>query len=312
MHPILQQFLLAAPLFVLVSLGYGLMRWARWPGSMAEALNRFVFTLALPAMLFRLMTGFADLPPVDSRLLIAFFGGAIIVFLLGRVVSRLLFGLDGAGQSVFAMGAVFSNNVLLGIPIAKATLGEVAIPSTALVLVFNALVLWSLMTISIEWSRHGRLSLAGIGKTTRGVLANPLIIAILSGAAFGLLGLSLPAMVDVPLEMVASTATPLALIVLGMGLAEYDVRNQWQISLAISAGKLVVLPLVVWVLAWSIGLPRLETQVAVLLSSMATGINVHLMSRQFKSLEAATSGALVLSTALAAFTTPVFLALLDI
>jgi hypothetical protein len=65
---------LAAPLFVLVLAGYLIARSGRFPAAMAEALNRFVFTLALPALLFRMMAGLSSLPPVDTRLLAAFFG----------------------------------------------------------------------------------------------------------------------------------------------------------------------------------------------------------------------------------------------
>ncbi len=50
-----------------------------------------------------------------------------------------LYRLDGVGQSVFALGGIFSNNVFLGIPLAKAALGEAAMPSIGLVLVFNSL-----------------------------------------------------------------------------------------------------------------------------------------------------------------------------
>jgi malonate transporter len=49
---------LAAPLFVLVLAGYLLMRISGWPKAMSENLSRFVFSVALPAMLFRLMSDF--------------------------------------------------------------------------------------------------------------------------------------------------------------------------------------------------------------------------------------------------------------
>ena len=107
---------LAAPLFVLVLAGYLLMRISGWPKAMSENLSRFVFSVALPAMLFRLMSDLSQLPPVDARLLLAFFGGCLIVFVIGRLVAWRLFALDGVGQSVFALGGVFSNNVLLGLP----------------------------------------------------------------------------------------------------------------------------------------------------------------------------------------------------
>jgi malonate transporter len=171
------------------------MRICGWPKAMSENLSRFVFSVALPAMLFRLMSDLSQLPPVDARLLLAFFGGCLIVFVIGRLVAWRLFALDGVGQSVFALGGVFSNNVLLGLPLAKVALGDAALPSVALVLVFNALILWTLLTVSIEWARHGSFSLRGFAKTARGVLTNPIVAGILAGTLFGLTGLPLPAFV---------------------------------------------------------------------------------------------------------------------
>jgi malonate transporter len=287
---------LAAPLFALVLAGYLLMRVCGWPKAMSENLSRFVFSVALPAMLFRLMSDLSQLPPVDARLLLAFFGGCLIVFVIGRLVAWRLFALDGVGQSVFALGGVFSNNVLLGLPLAKVALGDAALPSVALVLVFNALMLWTLLTVSIEWARHGSFSLRGFARTARGVLANPIVAGILAGTLFGLTGLPLPAFLALPLGMVGQAAAPMALLALGMGLAEYGIRAGWRISLAISVLKLVVQPLVVWLLARLIGLPAMETQVVVLLASLAVGANVYLMSRQFNTLEGPVASSLVLST----------------
>ncbi len=312
MNALLQQISLAAPLFVLVFVGYGLMRVLGWPKSMSENLTRFVFTVALPAMLFRLMSDFSQLPPVDARLLLAFFGGCLIVFIIGRLVAWKLFGLDGVAQSVFALGGVFSNNVMLGLPLAKVALGEAAVPSVALVLVFNALILWTLVTVSVEWARHGSFSARGFAQTARAVLTNPIVAAILSGSLFGVSGLPLPLLIDAPLAMIGQAAAPLALVALGMGLAEYGVRDGWRLSLAISALKLLVQPLVVWLLARLLGLPTLETQVVVLLASIAVGANVYLMSRQFQSLEGPVASSLLLSTGLAALTTPLVLTLLQL
>lgn len=72
------QIVLSLPLFVLIALGYGLIRWGKWPASITDGLTRFVFSLALPAMLFRMMCDFSQRPAVDARLLIAFFGSCLI------------------------------------------------------------------------------------------------------------------------------------------------------------------------------------------------------------------------------------------
>ena len=310
MSAFLHQLSLAAPLFALVFVGYGLMRFSGWPAAMSDNLSRFVFSVAMPAMLFRMMSDLSRLPPVDARLLAAFFGSCLIVFVLGRLVAWKLFGLDGAGQSLFGLGGVFSNNVLLGIPLAKVTLGEAALPPVALVLVFNSLTLWTLVTVSVEWARHGSFTAHGFVKTVKAVLKTPIVASILSGTLFGLSGLPVPALIDQPLAMVGTAAAPLAMIVLGMGLAEYGIREGWQISTAITAVKLLVQPLVVWLLARLLGLPPLETRVVVLLASLAVGANVYLMARQFKVLEGPVAGSLLLSTMLSALTTPLIVSLM--
>ena len=300
---------LTSPLFLLAGLGYALVRWFTWPKSISDALTRFVFAVAVPALLFRLMSDFARLPPVDARLLIAYFGGSVIVFGLGRVIALRMFRMDGAAQSVFAMGGIFANTLLLGIPLAKIALGDAALPVVSLVLVFNSLVLWTLVTVSVEWARTRSVSLAGFAETAANVVTNPVVASILAGTAWGWAGVPLPGIADRTLELVGQAAVPLSLIALGMGLAEFDVRNAWRESTAICVLKLAVQPIAVFALARLLELPALETQAIVLLASMPVGANVYLMAREFGALPGAIAASLVLSTAVAAVTTPVVLAL---
>ncbi len=305
-----QYFLLSLPLFGIVLAGYVLARLPRWPRGLTGWLSKFVFAVALPAFLFRLMSGFSQLPAVDSHLLFAFFGSCFIVFVVGRLVAWRGFGLDGVSQSIFGLGGVFSNNLMLGLPLARVTLGEASLPSIALVLVFNALILWTLVSVSIEWARNGALSPRGFAKTAWGVVTNPLIAAIVSGTLFSLAGFKVPRIVDLPLAALGEIATPLSLAVVGMGLAEYSIRDDWQQSLAITSLKLLLQPTVVWMLAVALGLPAMETKSIVLLASCAIGANVYLMSMQFRTMQGAIASSLVMSTVLAAITTPVFLSAL--
>lgn len=300
---------LTAPLFLLVLLGYALSRFG-WPRTASDALTRFVFTIAVPTLLFRLMSDFGRLPRVDARLLIAFFGGCLVVYIIGRVVAVTLFRMDGVSQSVFAMGGIFSNLVLLGIPLAKVTLGDAALPAVSLVVVFNSLTLWTLVTISVEWARHRDLSVRSVLKTARGVITNPIVGSILAGTAFGFLGVGLPDVVDQTLSMVSQAAVPLSLITLGMGLAEFGARAQWRESAAIAVLKLVAQPAAVYGFARLLALPALETSAIVMLAALPIGANVYLMSRQFGVLSGAVASAIVLTTAIAAVAMPVTLTLI--
>ncbi|TBO32900.1 AEC family transporter [Aquabacterium lacunae] len=302
---------LCAPMFAIVGLAYLLTRRWRPSPALDEGLTRLLFQFALPGLLFGLMSDLSRLPPVDPRVLLAFFGSCFIVFALARWLAWRAFRLDGVSQSLFALAAIFSNNALLGLPLAQATLGDAAMPTVALVLVFNSLTLWTLVTVSVEWARHGQLNATGFLATLRSVLRNPLILAILSGTAVGLSGWQMPQGARQVLHGIGWVAAPLALFSLGMGLAQHGLKAQWPLSLSMTALKLLLQPLVVWLLARTLGLGLVETQAVVLLGSIAVGANVYLMSRHFQALEGPVAASLVLSTAGSALTTPLVLALVS-
>jgi predicted permease len=304
----LRYFALSAPLFGLVLLGYLIARIPGWRPAWGRTITKAIYVIALPALLFQMISTRRDLPPVDSRLLIAFFGGCLIVFFVGRIVAARVFAMDGISQSVFALGGIFSNNVMLGLPLARLTLGEAALPSVALVLVFNALTLWTLVSISVEWARSGSTSLRGLGKTAIGVMTNPLVAAILAGSIVSAVGWSVPSLLGTVLDELAKLAAPGALLALGLGLAEYGIDQRWDQTLSICALKLIVLPLVVWLIGDLLHLPVMELKVVVLLSSAAVGINVYVMSVQFERLQRTIASSLLFSTALASITTPLLLA----
>jgi predicted permease len=87
------------------------------------------------------------------------------------------------------------------------------------------------------------------------------------------------------------------------------VRQGLAQGLTITAIKLLVQPAVVWVLALALGLPPMERHAVVLLGSLSVGVNVYLVASQFQTLQGSIASSLVLSTALAAITTPLVLAL---
>ncbi len=202
------------------------------------------------------------------------------------------------------------HTVLLGIPLAKVTLGDAVLAPMSLVIVFNALVLWTLVTVCVEWARNRELSARGLARTAAGVVTNPVVAAILAGAAFGYTGLALPGFVTETLALVSQAAVPLSLIVLGMGLAEYGVRDGWRPAVALAVVKLAVFPLVVFAAARALALPERELQAVVMLAALPVGANVYLMAREFAALEGPVAASLVLTTLAAAGTTPILVALL--
>lgn len=96
---------------------------------------------------------------------------------------------------------------------------------------------------------------------------------------------------------------------LGLGISQYGLTSGWRESAAICVLKLLVQPLVVWMLALALGLPPLERQAVVLLASLSVGVNVYLMSAEFQTLQGPVASSLIISTLCAGLTAPVLLAL---
>lgn len=305
------QILLSTPLIVLIALGFALGRFAGLPASVIEGLNRFCFSVALPCMLFKVMSNFYQSPPVDARLLIAYFGSCFIVWLTGRIVASTLFKMDAISASVFSLGGIFSNNVMLGIPVAIILLGQSSLSSVALVLVFNSLILWTLVTVSVEWAQNGNFSLHGISRTLLSVLRNPLIIGIFSGFVWSALRRPLPMIIDTPVSMLGQVSAPLTLVTLGMSLSQYQIRQGLKESAAICLLKLALMPAVIWGLAMLLNLPREESQVVVLLGSMAVGVNVYLMAQKFGVMQGTTAASMLISTLISTLSTPLLMLLMN-
>ena len=268
-----------------------------------------MFALALPAMLFQMMSHQSSLPAADGRILMAYFGSCLVVFVIGRAIAAWLFRLDGTSQSVFGLGGVFSNIVLTGLPIAKIALGTAAVPAVALLLVFNALILWTLVTrvgrMVPSWRFHcGGFCQHRLERAEKS--DHPRDPGWFRGRQIGACGCRRS--LDSTLLAIGNVAAPAALLALGMALAAFPIKQQWASSLAVCALKLLLQPLVVWALAIALALPALELRAVVLVASMAIGVNVYLMSVQFQAIQGTIASSIVLSNVFAALTTPLLLA----
>lgn len=304
------QFLSTLPLFILILLGFLAVKLGRWQKTVTDSLTKFTFYIAFPIMLFQIMSHFSEQSEIDIKLLLVFFGGSFIVFAIGCLIASKIFKLNGSQSTLFAMGGIYTNTVFVGIPIIKMLLGDQAIPIVAIIVIFNALILWTLATVSIEFVQMGKLSGRSFIKALKNVSKNPIIIGIFTGIVVNYIRLPIPNFINQSTKMVSDMTAPLSLIVLGMGLAEYKIRDQFLITGSICILKLAILPIVTYIVGKLLGLPTLELQVVVLLSSVSIAINCYMMARQFEVLQGPIASSLLISTALSSVTTPLILSIM--
>lgn len=153
------QFYALLPFFILIATGYILVRIFKWPSSFTDGLTRFLFNLAIPVMLFGVMSRFHTQEEVDPKLIIAYFGASFVLFFISKIYTKWILKLSPQEGAVFGIGGIFSNNVMIGIPLIMLFMGDEAIAVSALIISFNALLLWSLVSFAIEWAEHGSFSL---------------------------------------------------------------------------------------------------------------------------------------------------------
>jgi predicted permease len=149
-----------------------------------------------------------------------------------------------------------------------------------------------------------------LARTLIRVASTPIVFGIALGVMVAVSGISVPEPVGQTFDLISACAGPLALVALGLDVAHYDVRRGARAAGLICGLKLLVQPFVAWGLCRGMNLPRLETEVVVLMASLAVGVNVHLMAQRFKAQEAAVASALVSSTLLGIVTTPLVVSLL--
>ena len=301
--------MVAFPLFALIGLGFLCTKLNLLTDSVGTGLSKYAFVIALPMLLFNVMSNITHLPPPNGFIAIAFFGSCFIVFIIGRVVGDRFLKLNGEGQTIFGMAGVFSNNVQLGIPIAISLLGQEALPSIAVIFSLNGFLMWTLATIAIEISRNKSPSIRKtIIKGTWSTLKNPIVVGILAGTLWGFTGLTLPTPVQTAANLLGNSASTVALFAVGIGLAKYKLSTNLGFSLWITLLKLGVQPLIVLVLCQLIGLGPLETKATCLMACLPVGVNVYIMSQEFNVLQGATANALLITTTLACLTVPLTLA----
>jgi malonate transporter len=138
------------------------------------------------------------------------------------------------------------------------------------------------------------------------------VLALVLGSLWRFTGFGLDPIIDKTLDLLGGAGVPAALVALGLSLAGYSLKGQWGGIAIVIVLKMLMLPLVVWVLAAKVmHLPQLWIEVAVLLAAMPTGANAYLFAQRYTAATPAVSGAIAVGTALAALTASALLYLID-
>lgn len=303
-----------APVFALILVGYGVARTPKWTPDATKYFNNFVFYVALPTLLFgKLATGRA-FDGVDPLIAAAYFGGALISMALLMGISRIVFRIPGDESALLGMGAGFSNTVLLGLPLIVLTFGDAALGPVTTIIAFNTLLMMPVTTLLVEVAR-GRASQNSLARIVvapiPALIRNPILIAIVSGAAWSFTGIGLALPIERFIDLLSGAAGPCALFVLGASLAEYRLAGRPGETASMIGFKLVVHPTIVWLLCTQVfALDALTTGVATLMAAIPVGATVFVIAQKYGTFVGPVTSSILLSTGISAVTLAVVIGFL--
>lgn len=309
-------FTIIAPVFLIVGFGY----LAAWRGLFREGavdgLMVFAQNFAAPTLLFLSMARLDLGAEFRPALLLSFYTGAFASFGMGWAGARFLFRRPPADCVAIGFVCLFSNSLLLGIPITERAYGPEALAGNWAIIAVHSPLLYTFGITVMEFTRArgsglsmGRVALRALA----GIVRTPLVIGILSGLSMNVLqqaGLVMPGAFWAAVAMIAGAALPAALFGLGGVLSRYRPEGDTGAIALCCACSLLVHPGIAYTLGRLSNLDDAGLRSAVLTASMAPGVNAYLFANLYGAAKRVAATAVLVGTALSVLTIWMWLAIL--
>lgn len=272
-------FEVVAPVFLVIAAGYGAVRLGWFSAQAVDGLMAFALRFAVPALLFLALAQIDLRSGFDLAMMLAFYVGALVSFFGGMFGARFLFGRDWQDSVAIGFAALFSNSLLLGLPITERAYGPEALVGNYAIIAIHTPFCYLLGITTMEFVRsRGGGILRTLGSIAVAMLRNPLVIGMLAGVVFNLSGLPVPGVAEDALRLLVAAALPAALFAMGGILQRYRIEGDLRLIGWVCALSLVVHPSVTYGLATLGGVDTAGLRSAVLNAAMAPGINSYLFA----------------------------------
>ncbi|MFG1295761.1 MULTISPECIES: AEC family transporter [Xanthobacter] len=298
------------PVFGMVAIGYAAARIGLVSEKASDGLAEYVFSLAVPVLIFRTLSE-ARLPDAQPwGYWIAYFSGAFLVFGLAMLAARRLFHRNHQEAVIHGFAAGQANTVFVGVPLILKAYGEEGAVPLFLLIAIHLPVMMIAATVLLEGSAG--FSRATVMRLLKLLALNPVLVGIYAGGLAQLTGVHATGIPRQMVDLLSASATPCALVSLGLSLRHYGISGDVRPPMLITFLKLMVHPAAVFLLAMVLPMPRVWAGVAVLFAAMPSGINGYLLAQRYGVAVSTTTSAVSLSTACAVVSVAFWLLVLGV
>lgn len=300
---------LIVPLFIIIFIGYALRKTGFVREGFVDELNRLVYFIGLPALLFSESSGINPAELTGGAAGIAYPIIVAATALMALLASMLL---PYSHRGSVVQAGFRSNLAYLGLPIVSTTLGEAVLGTIAIIIAAGVVTNTLLAILVLSFLKPGGEDIRPLRRLA-GLVTNPLLISIAAGLLVAASGLELPRMVARPIELLARMSLPLILLVLGLSLSFTDLRRNLPTAALAAALKLVAMPAIAWMVSFGLfGAPAETANSVVLMAAMPTAIATQSFAKAFDADSAVSASSVSLSTLLAVVTVPALVVLLGV
>ena len=301
------------PIFLIMVLGWFLMRIGLFTKEFNKVADKYVFKVALPVLLFK------DIATADIR---SDFNLTFVLFCMitTTIMFLAIWGLsyifikDKTQVGAFAQASARGSAAVLGIAFINNIYGN---SGMAPLMIVSAVPLYNILsviilTFSADMGKEAQKNKltdnvsnskgSNIKKACINVVKNPIIIGIFLGLPFSIFGISIPPIPLKAVTSIAQTATPIALLVVGAGFEGAKAIKKIKLTAIATFIKLVLLPLIFFPFAIAFGFRGSELVAILVMLGSPTTVTCYIMAKNMGNDEVLSSSIVVMATLLSSVT----------
>lgn len=288
--------LIVLPVFLVIGLGFSLKRTNLVGNDFLFQLNRLIFYVALPSMLFYKIATAEFSVSFNPILLL----GMVLSFVVASGLSYLYTVFrkyPPPARGAFCQGAFRGNLAYIGLPIIFNAYGEEGFAIAGILLGFLVPLINFLAVIALLLPQRESTHKLGAAFWMYQFAFNPLIIASFIGILWSFFNIPVPQVLDKTLNIVAGMALPLALIAIGASFSPRKMQGEL-VKAGIATGmKIIGVPLLTAAILLLLGIRGTELAVGVIFAGTPAATAGYIMAQQLKS-DAELSGSIIMLSTL--------------
>ena len=293
------------PIFLMMLLGM-LFRKLGWMDEVfAAKMNKFVFLVPLPVLLFEQLATVDFSEVWDIKFILFCFVVTAISITISTLISLLW--KDRSVKGEFIQATYRSSAALLGIAFIQNIYGTAGM---APLMIIGSVPLYNIMAVvvlSVFKPGNNSFDKALVKKTLKGIATNPIIIGIVAGFVWSALKLPMPLILHKTVSSIGATATPMGLMSMGATFEMKKATSKMMPTLVAVFMKLVGFCAIFLPMAALLGFRNEELIAILVMLGSATTVSCFVMARNMGHEGTLSSGVIMMTTLLSAFTLTMWL-----